>query len=313
MSEELPAYADLPRTDGGARSAWGVFGEHDQRGTINLLTPDRVLEAVAEVRSGEVISLNAPLDEFDPPLFGRAPITRTIRRAQGGLGLDDVYDGFNPQASSQWDGLGHFAYRADAFYNGATLADVELGRNGVEAWARTGIVGRGVLIDLAALLPEPFDPGSSHAFTPDDIAKVLSATGVEPRTGDVLVIRTGFLDWYRGLSSRERERIADKSNLRACGLEHSERMAEFLWDLHPAAVVADNPSLEVWPLGTEWPFGALHHLLIAQLGLAIGELWDLEELATACSTDRRYTFLLASAPLHARGGFGSTANAVAIR
>lgn len=314
VRSSLPNYAELPKVEGGAGSAWGVFGADDQRGSINLLTPARVLQAATTIRMGEVIPLNAALDEFDPPLFGRAPLERAIRRAQGGLGLDDVYDNFNPQASSQWDGLGHFAYSAGQFYNGASLEEVENGRNGIEWWARSGIVGRGILLDLQRSAIEAYDPGSAHSFAPDDLDRALEAANVEPREGDILVIRTGFLRWYREASSETRAKLADRTALQACGLEHSERMAEYLWDLHPAAVVADNPSLEVWPLDpAAWPFGALHHLLIAQFGLAIGELWDLERLAESCAADGRNDFLLVSAPLHARGGFGSTSNAVAIR
>ncbi|GAB7006363.1 cyclase family protein [Nocardioides sp. AN3] len=314
MSEQQTRYADLPLADGGARSGWGAFGAEDEVGTISRLTPARVREAARLVRTGDVFPLNAPLDEFDPPLFGRAPLSRTIRRAQGGLGLDDVYHDFNPQASSQWDGLGHFAFKEDVFFNGASLAEVEAGRNGIEAWATRGIVGRGVLLDLWESASKSYDPGSSHTFGPEDLEAARNAAGVEHRPGDILLLRTGFLNWYRSLDRSGREKLADKTALRACGLEHTERMASYLWDLELAAVVADNPSLEVWPLQREeWPFGALHHVLIAQFGMAIGELWDIEALAAACQADGRHEFLLTSAPLHARGGFGSTANALAIK
>src|SRR6202020_2362117 len=69
-------------------------------------------------------------------------------------GLDDVYDNFNPQQSSQWDSLGHAAYSPGVFYNGATEDDVLAGRrNTIDYWARRGIVARAVVLDVARALP----------------------------------------------------------------------------------------------------------------------------------------------------------------
>jgi hypothetical protein len=56
----------------------------------------------------------------------------------------------------------------------------------------------------------------------------------------------------------------------------------------------------------------LHRVLIPLLGLTIGELWDLDELAEACNERGAYDFLLTAEPLNMTGGVGSPANALAI-
>jgi hypothetical protein len=312
----LPDYSDLPVATHGGRSAWGLFGNDDSLGLMNLLTPEVTLAATQLVQSGEVVPLNAPLDLFDPPMFSRNPLKHTVVQLRGGKGLDDLYDGLNPQASSQWDSLGHVAYRDDAFYNGATLDDVLTGkRNTIASWANRGIATRGVLLDLHSTAMTPYDPGSAHAFTVDDLERARRAAGIEYRAGDIIVLHTGFLGWYRSLSAEGREKASTREGLNACGIEHTETMAEYLWNTHAVGVVGDNPSLEVWPMDlteASYPFGMLHQILIAQFGMAIGELWELEGLANACSRAQRYEFLITSAPLNVAKGIASAANALAI-
>ena len=101
-------------------------------------------------------------------------------------------------------------------------------------------------------------------------------------------------------------------HLRAPGIGPDEEMAAYLWDLHIAAVAGDNPSLEAWPPGPE-SGGFLHFRLIPLLGMNIGELWYLEDLAADCAQDGVYEFMLTSAPLNVPGGVGSPPNALAIK
>jgi hypothetical protein len=98
-----------------------------------------------------------------------------------------------------------------------------------------------------------------------------------------------------------------------------------LWDLHIAAVAADNPALEVWPPGAlrstpdntapamDSPETFVHRSLLPLLGLPIGELWDLDRLAQDCAGDGVYSFLLTSAPLNLQSGVASPPNALAIK
>lgn len=316
----LPHYDELPLARYGGRSGWGLFGPRDDLGLMNLITPSVTAAAARLVGTGEVFSLNAPVDLFDPPLYGRSPLVVETKQLLGGQALDEIYNGFNPQASSQWDALAHAAYADDMFYNGATLNDVlQGGRNTIDHWARKGIATRGVLLDLqdtAAASGSPYPPGSAHAFTVDELERARRAAGVEYKAGDVILLRTGFIDWYTSLPISERARLAEAKNLRACGIEHSEEMARYLWNTHAVAVASDGPSLEVWPMDRSdeaAPFGALHRVLIGLFGMGIGELWSLDDLAASCRADGRYEFLLTSAPLNTRNGVGSPANALALR
>jgi kynurenine formamidase len=310
-----PKYHQLPPADGGARSAWGQFGADDCVGTINLQTPERIAAAARLVRRGAMFSLNAPLNLVEPPMYNRGVDRRTTLAPRPGRTFDDVHDNFYPQASSQWDSLGHIAFDQGRFYNGATTEDVKTGRrNTIEHWAKRGIAGRGVLLDIARTGPSGYRPDASHAITVADLERAREAAGVEYQTGDILLLHTGFLAWYVAQDLPVRRRLAARETLTAAGLEHSEEMAAYLWDSGLSAAAADNPALEVWPTDEEaWPFGFLHHMLIGQFGLAIGELWWLADLAEDCANTGVHEFLVTAAPLHACGGIGSSANALALK
>lgn len=316
--DALPRYDDLPPAPGGARSAWGLFGPGDSAGLMNLQTPERVAAAAREVRTGEVYALGAPIDLVDPPMYRRGAPRHTVL-AIGDSGFDDVIDDFYPQASSQWDSLAHVGFDSGVFYNGASPDDVrELRRNTIDHWARRGIAGRAVLLDVAAVLDEAGEtaaPGESRAITVAELEAARERAGVTYLPGDVLLLHTGYLAWYAGRDAAARRAIAH-GELRTIGIAHGEEMARYLWDAHVSAIAADNPAVEVWPPDHDraaWPFGYLHRMLIGQFGMAIGELWWLHDLAMSCRSDGRYTALLTSAPLNVRGGVGSPPGALAIK
>ncbi|MBS1861432.1 MAG: cyclase family protein [Actinobacteria bacterium] len=320
IPDPLPSYDELPEAPGGGRSAWGLFGEKDRVGLFNLVTAEVTRAAATLARRGAVFSLNAPNDFLDPPLFERPPLKIEKQQVRGGHALNEVYSDFNPQSSSQWDALSHVSFAAGRFYNGATLEEVLAGeRNTVDAWAERGIVTRGVLLDLertAAAEGREYDPLASHAFSVEDLERARAAAGVELRTGDVLLLRTGFMRRYAELPAAERERISNRAEMTACGIEHTEDMARYLWDSHIAAAACDCPALEVWPMDYSpelFPFGCLHQMILGQFGMAIGELFALDELAADCAADGVHEVLFTSAPLNTRGGFGSTANALAVK
>ncbi len=216
--------------------------------------------------------------------------------------------------------LAHVGYDTDQFYNGATAGEVNSKvRNTIDHWARRGIAGRAVLLDIDAMLGGAgvgFDPASPRSITADELEAARRDAGVEWQDGDVMLLHTGFLAWYRRQDPGVRARLAELRELAAIGLESSEEMARYLWDSHVSAAAADNPSLEVWPpdLSPEaMPFGFLHRMLIGQFGLAIGELWWLDDLARGCRADGRFEVFLTAAPTHVTGGIGSSANALAIK
>jgi kynurenine formamidase len=318
-TEDLPSYDQLPvRKDAPPGSAWGVFGDDDQLGCLNLMTPERVAAAAGLVRKGAVFPLNLRIDRPDPPLFGRGAPRHHLKA--GPTSRDDYIDNFWPQASSQWDSLRHMRHPDDGFYNGVTddqIVSGDGGRLGIEQVARRGIATRGVLLDVARYLESqgrPLDCRSADVIGVEALEACAEAQGVRIGTGDVLVMRTGWLRWYlEETTPEERERMAGdaRANLRAPGLDAGEEMAAYLWDLHIIGVAADNPAVEVWPPSEERGF--LHFRLIPHFGMLVGELWDLEALAADCAEDGVYEFMLTSAPLNVPGGVGSPPNALAIK
>jgi kynurenine formamidase len=233
----------------------------------------------------------------------------------GEIGWDDWLDGFYLQCSSQWDGLRHIR-SADGFYGGwQGDPSADPGPLGIQHWARPGIIGRGVLVDLAAGEPEDYDPFTARRFSAEDIEAALTAQGVGIRAGDILCVRTAWMDKYleQGEAARAKLAVAlaDPGGYTCAGLSGGEEISRFLWDSGAAAVAADNPAVETVP--ADPAIGFLHGRLIPSLGFAIGELFDFGALAAACHADGRYDFLFTSVPLNVTGGVGSPANAVAVR
>lgn len=301
---ELPSYDELPEVDG-ARTSWGLWGPDDNLGCLNLLTPERVQRAAALVRRGAVFPLDAALDEIDPPLFTRGALAHAVSTWPSGHAFDDHVTFLNTQASSQWDGFRHMADPERGFYN-----DLDPSALGIEAWARSGIAARAVVADVARFLEargRPLALDRHATVEPDDLLATLDAQGVAVETGDVLLVHTGWLGWYRGLERTARASIGYDPGIP--GLASHPGMAGALWDLHVSAVAADNPGLEALP-----PEGGhLHWELLPRLGIPIGELWDLGALAADCAADGVYECMLTSAPLHLRGGVASPPNALALK
>jgi hypothetical protein len=322
LPERLPTFDELPiKPEYPPRSAWGVFGDDDQIGTLNLLTPERVAAGARLAQTGQVFALNLELEIPDPPLFGRTAMRHTVQR-RGGRVFDDVYDNFNTQSSSQWDGLRHNGHRQFGFYNGVSAEDIldeARPRIGIEHWARRGVAGRGVLIDFprfAAASGIAFPLGARYGITPEQLYAAAGWQGVRFQTGDILLLRTGWIEYYRALNQEQRARLAQPGAMQAGGLEQGEASLRFLWDNHFAAVASDNPSFEAHPAAPGidgLPGDSMHGVIIGLWGMPIGELFQLDSLAEACAADGRYECLFTSAPLNKLGGVASPPNALAIK
>lgn len=312
---EIPPYRDLARVDAiGSRHAWGVFGEHDELGRVNLLTPERVAAACREAVRGMVFNLSLPLHLPDPPWV---PARSRLRHEMFMLNQDmqdDWLDGFYLQASTQWDGLRHVRAGESGYYGGRQADQAGPGgaELGIDKWAEHGLVGRGVLVDVArhaAAAGQPLDPRSGTPITARMLDDVLAAQGTQLRAGDFLLLRTGYLGAYLQAGDDER---ATFSVQRDCpGLHAGEETAEYLWDHGVVAVVADNPAVEVVPFDPQ--AGSLHRRLIPLLGFVLGEFFNLDRLAEDCAADGRYTCLLVGVPLNLAGGVGSPGNAIAVK
>jgi kynurenine formamidase len=316
---KIPGYNELPvRAGAPDGAAWGVFGDDDEVGTINLMTPDRVVDAASSIQSGRVFALNLPINIPDPPLFTRGKHTHTVKIfPELEFVLDDYLDNFYPQASSQWDALAHVKHPVFGAYNG--IPDDQItGRGGmrlgIDNLARRGIAGRGVLADVARYydrIGKSIDFTRAESIPLEDVQATLDEEDVTLRPGDVLLIRIGWTKFYMSASDEIKAELARETVVP--GIEGSERTAEWLWDNHLAAVASDSPALEALPkaAGNEMEF--LHFHMLAFFGMPIGEMWNLEGLAEDCAEDGRYDFFITSAPLNVPGGVGSPPNALAIK
>lgn len=316
-------YADLlARTDAPPGSSWGLIEGDAERGTANLAAPRQVLDAVRHVRTGVAFGLDHPLGAFDPSIAGRTPPLHTIVSTHADQ-RDDYLDGFWLQASSHIDGLRHRRHNRHGFYGGVADDAIEAGSPalGVNRWAERPIVGRGVLIDVARdreAQGRPIDHAAGEHLQAGDLDAALERQGTALAAGDIALIRTGWAAWYLETLDRQgRERLC--ADRRCTGLEQSHETLAWLWDHELAVAASDTFALEALPSAPASPFGGstdngmMHQELIALLGLVVGELWKLDELAAACATDGVYESLVVVKPLNLVGGVGSPANAVALR
>jgi kynurenine formamidase len=273
-----------------------------------------------------------PLHEPDPHLAWRTPARHNflyVGHEDRGLiaggtdnpssrfvDRDDYLDGLWLSAGTQWDGLAHLRHPEHGNYNGIADSDIRGGcgsKLGVDQWSRRAIVGRGVLVDLAGYASDArldYDAMSAHAFTVEDLKGALERQAVALEDGDILLLHTGWLQRFRDGNRDQRERWIAWETIGVPGLEASTSMMGFLWDSHVAAVASDSVGVEA--IGPNPQF-TLHLALLTLLGIPLGNQWVLHELATDCTRDGRYAFLLVSVPLNVRGGIGSPAQAVAIK
>lgn len=316
---ELPSFKDLPvKSSYPAPSSWGVWGAGDKLGCWNTIDEAAIRRGAACVRGGRTFSLNAAYDAAMTTHMGRTPLRHGVQPIMG-VAWDDVLDGFNTQASTQWDGFGHFGSRGHGHYGGLPREG-----HGVDAWAERGFATRGVLADLASWresVGRPIDVAVGEMLPIEELALTLEHQGSVLESGDVLLVRFGWLRWWR-----ETKPPAD-SPLRLPGIEPSLRAAEMLWDSHIAAVAGDpglDPipgklaQLRAFPSDEQFadPAFALDlslHNVLPYLGLSIGEFFDLDALAADCAADRDWTCMVTTAPMQLPGGVATPANAIAIR
>lgn len=311
--EQLPVVSDAP-----PGSAWGVFGRADQLGTLNFLTPARRAAASGLVKDGRVFNLDHPLHLPSQPFFAtRARPEHVLVSRNNGIVQDDYLDGFYPQYSSQWDGLRHMRHPRHGFYNWTSDEDArsEDGRLGIEHFARHGIVGRGVLLDVERYLAargDRLEPDRWRALPITLLDDVADAQGVQLRAGDIVMLRTGIGAWLR--SEAERGVLSDEvRTYEGPGLAPGDASLAWLWNHQVAALAADNLAVEAFPFRGGYDDKILHHWAIPLLGMVFGELFDLEELAADCASDGVYECFFVAKPLHLRGGVGSPANALVMK
>ena len=308
-------------------SNWGDYGADDRIGRLNELTPERVVRAAAEIRTGRRFCLSLPLDYPGGNVVFpfRFPPRRTVverggfladefpfsRQREGATGVvnDDIVTLWT-QYSTQWDALGHVGSQFDAnddgedevvYYNGHHPAI------DVDGMATTGLQGRGVLIDLRRAFGD--------AKTAVDLAmlrEVMRNQNVVVEPGDILALRTGWTQLVLDMHGEPEKSILQNAS---AGLDSRDpALLDWIAASGVAAIVADNLAVESYPPrpgepGT--PYLPLHELCLFKLGVNLGEMWYLTELADWLYENRRTRFFLTAPPLRLRGHVGSPVTPIA--
>jgi kynurenine formamidase len=304
-------------------SNWGKWGPDDELGSLNYLDASSVLEAVGHVRTGEVFTLQALMGHphGDPVFPGRASIQRENildegSWAPGGNGPDmaggvhyaDDKAVMFLQGSTQYDALGHVWYDGQ-IWNGYD-AETTIGgmdRASVLPIAEKGVVGRAVLIDMARHRGKSYlEKGETFDHT--DLEAAAQAQGVQIRPRDILVIRTGFLDYFYSVSQEE-----FYTDLVEPGLTYSRELVDWFQRNEIPNLVTDTIANEVTKEPETGVMLPLHCALMRNLGVALTEICSLDGLAEACAGDGRWNFMYAAAPLKVAQGTGAPVNPIAIR
>jgi kynurenine formamidase len=293
-----------------ATGNWGRWGNDDERGTLNLITPEAVLAATKVVKTGKVYNLGLPVARYGTPVFPYrgAPQRLTLtsqtdaemNKAYGaldGVGANEDVLVIAAHNGTHMDALCH-VYADEQMYNGHSAQDFTSHNGaphcGIEKSG--GFAGRAVLLDVArAQGVDWLEPGT--IVSADDLEACRTAAGVELGSGDILLVRTGWLDLFASLQGAE-------PPFAQPGLGAST--IDYVADHDLAAVGCDNAAVEVIPFDGQ--FLELHIALLVRRGVTFLEHLVLSPLAA----DGVKECMLVVAPLLVTGGTGSPINPIAI-
>jgi len=296
-------------------SNWGRWGEDDQKGSLNLITPEKRKQAAALVEDGVTVSCSRPITtEIQPDTTHQVlrymvdsgegrdtdpPERRLVRRgASEFIGMV-----FHGQTITHIDALSHYSWQG-RLYNGK-LASLITSREGAQSHsievAAQGIVTRGVLLDITKVRGtdwlEPTDP-----VMPQDLEAAERLEGVRVEEGDILLVRTGN---YR--MRLETGRVPNTEPSTACQVACTPWFKE-----RGVAMLGTDTSNDMRPSHYATVTAPLHTVSLVTLGMWLIDNTNLEQLAEACAERGRYEFMLSLGPLVLRNVTGSPVNPIAI-
>jgi kynurenine formamidase len=318
MTRNVPPLTELLKD---APKNWGRWGNDDEVGALNYLTPAVVLAAVQCIRQGRVFTLQVPMCDpnGDPVAPERQPAQHFMVRDKGnylaekaasypgGLEYSDDFIVTFLQGTTHYDALGH-VWTGEYIWNGfnARTTIGGLSRASILPIAEKGIVGRGVLLDIARHKGKSaLDPGEPIFLK--DLLECAARQHVDLRLHDILLIRTGWLPWIMASSPRGR------SGLEGPGLSYSPDLLEWFHEMEIVSLVTDTLANEVASDPNSGVAMPLHVALMSYQGVAFAEMAWFEELAADCATDGQFDFFFVAAPIKVVGGTGSPVNPVAVK
>lgn len=295
-------------------SNWGRWGTGDQLGTVNFITDEHRRAAAGLIRTGRLIELGMPFGDDGPqtgdngrfnPIHRMSMLPADKVGPEGQLVADDMIV-MPLQCATQWDSLAHIGYDGLLYNNVPAAAVTAKGANRNSIDHVVGrLVGRGVLLDVASVKGVP-SLTAGEEITADDLTAAQRSQGVEVRRGDIVLVRTG---WYRYFRDKKLGVAYVSDKVPGLGVS----CCEWLYEREVAAVAADNQAVEVKPsidVGVALP---VHMILIRDLGMTLGEMFDLEDLAIECAADGVYEFFFSGVGLKVSNAVGSPVSPIAIR
>jgi kynurenine formamidase len=303
---------------------WGKWGPDDEIGTLNYTSADDIIAAARLVRKGKVISLALNFDQNGPqsgktkyPPLGRINPLHTMLRTgtdaysgvldKRGIRAADDMVVMPLQCGTQWDGLGHVFYENN-MWNGYDCREVSsfgAQKCGIEK-TKNKMVGRGVFLDVPRALGRK-DLDDGYAVTSADLDKAANAQGVTVRRGDYVIVRTGQMERCLEAGSWDGYPGGDAPGFSFETLDWIQRH-------EIAAIASDTWGCEVRPNETEPGINQpWHWITIPIMGITMGEIFHVAELAQDCAADQVYEFMFVAPAIPITGAVGSPTNPLAIK
>lgn len=284
----------------GDRGNWGRWGDNDQRGTLNLITPELIVSAAGLVKSGRIYVLAIPLSEETPVHPVRQPPQHYVKfHGMSGTGRGAAEDVLvvNTHSGTHIDPLSH-TWVDGLMYNGESAEQVTPKGVTVLSVDKIGAIWtRGALLDVPVYRGvELLEAG--ELVTPPDLQGCCQSEGVTLQPGDAVLVRTG---WYQ-MSQRDRYR---HDHARP-GL--SSESVDWLIEQDVAVLGVDTFTADPTPPDPATPQGSVHQRFLHKHGGYLIESMDLEEIAR----DAVYRFLFVVAPLRIKNGLGSPITPLAV-
>ena len=279
---------------------WGRWGDDDEVGALNHLTPERVIASLQIPTQGRVIALGSEIGKRGALTGGRNPTWHVSISVQHpsdpGRGRAEDTLTLHTHAHSHMDGLAHI-WKDGHLYN--DFPSTEVGRGGANRLSIGnvgGFVARGVLLDVTQDANRTWRVGELIEIA--DLELALAAHATTLCAGDAVMVRTGWFDLFKS---------GDKAfHQGEPGLSTSA--TDWLAAHDPVLVGMDNSALEPMPVAAGVNPLYVHETFLRDHGIYMLELLDLAELAAAHVSP----FLFVAAPLQIDRGLGSPINPVAV-
>ncbi len=292
---------------------WGRWGDDDELGTLNLITPEVIVRAAACVKRGESFPLGLPLHADGPqtgvmpgrinPIHLMTQVNQSYGKEADAFHASDDAVVMGLQCATHWDAFSHVSYDGRV-YNG--FGDEVITAGGATHLSIDKVktlVSRGVLLDVArAKGVERLEEG--YAITGADLDAAADLARVKVEVGDIVLVRTGHIQ------------LLDAGDKKAYGYPSPGiGMDAVRWfRMHDVAAVAnDTLTFEVMPGEMEGLFLPVHLLDLVEMGMIQGQNFHLEALAEDCAADRAYVFLLEATPDPFVAAVGAPVQPVAVK